>query len=63
MAVLVDQEKCDGCGECVAACAVDAIQLVDGKSVVDDEACVECGACEAVCPTGAIQLTEASEKQ
>jgi ferredoxin len=62
MVIVVDAAKCDGCGECVTACAVEAIQLVDGKPVVDDELCIECGACEAACPTGALEMTEVSEK-
>jgi NAD-dependent dihydropyrimidine dehydrogenase PreA subunit len=29
--VEIDQEKCDGCGQCVTTCAEGAIQIVEGK--------------------------------
>ena len=30
--IRIDQEKCDGCGQCVTGCAEGAIQLVNGKA-------------------------------
>ena len=54
MAVIVDQEKCTGCGTCVEACPVEAIQVENDKAVVDAEACVDCGACIEECPEKAI---------
>ena len=60
MAIRVDEAKCDGCGECVAACPVEGLQLQDGKPVLDEDQCVECGVCEGACPTGALELVEAA---
>ncbi|MBU4302661.1 MAG: 4Fe-4S binding protein, partial [Actinobacteria bacterium] len=38
--ILIDEDKCDGCGECVPACEEGAIQIVDGKaSLVSDVYC------------------------
>ncbi|HID78265.1 MAG TPA: 4Fe-4S dicluster domain-containing protein [Planctomycetaceae bacterium] len=54
MATIVDTEKCEGCGDCVEACPLDAISIVDEKAVVDEETCGDCGACVDVCPTEAI---------
>lgn len=50
-------DKCVGCGTCVdsKACFVNAISLIDGRSVIGDE-CRGCGRCVEVCPEGAIEL-------
>ncbi|MCL4190528.1 MAG: 4Fe-4S binding protein [Thermoguttaceae bacterium] len=57
MAAIVDQEKCSGCGECVEACPLDAIEIQENKAVVDQETCGDCGACVDVCPTEAITVS------
>ncbi|MEE4272198.1 MAG: 4Fe-4S dicluster domain-containing protein [Thermoanaerobaculales bacterium] len=55
----IDQELCDGCGDCVSACAEGAIQLVDGKAtLVKDSYCDGLGACLGDCHTGAITIIE-----
>ena len=42
----IDEEKCDGCGNCIPSCAEGAIQIVDGKAkVVADKYCDGLGAC------------------
>ena len=57
--VHIDEEKCNGCGLCVAPCAEGAIQLVDGKAkVVREELCDGAGFCLGVCPTGAMTIEE-----
>ncbi|HHV64969.1 MAG TPA: 4Fe-4S binding protein [Peptococcaceae bacterium] len=43
--MLIDKEKCSGCGICVPYCPVGAISLVDGVAVIDQDLCVECGNC------------------
>ena len=36
----IDEERCDGCGLCVPACAEGAIQVIDGKAkLVADKFC------------------------
>jgi Fe-S-cluster-containing dehydrogenase component len=54
MIIQVNQELCAGCGVCIDACSVGAIQLVDDWAVIDDALCTLCDACVDVCPNGAI---------
>ena len=55
--ILIDESKCDGCGDCVTACAEGAIQLIDGKArLISDSYCDGLGACLGHCPQGAITI-------
>ncbi|ACN17119.1 ferredoxin (4Fe-4S iron-sulfur cluster binding protein) [Desulforapulum autotrophicum HRM2] len=55
----IDEEKCDGCGNCVPSCAEGAIEIIDGKAkVVKDQYCDGLGACMGECPQGALTLVE-----
>ncbi|MCX6678073.1 MAG: 4Fe-4S binding protein [Methanothrix sp.] len=55
--IKIDQSLCNGCGECITACAEGAIELKDGKArVVSDSFCDGLGACLAVCPQGALTI-------
>ena len=57
--VLIDEEKCDGCGLCVDSCHEGALQLVDGKAkLVSESYCDGLGDCLPECPTGAISIEE-----
>jgi len=35
--VKIDEEKCDGCGQCVNACAEGTIKIIDGKAKLISE--------------------------
>ncbi len=53
--VRIDEDKCDGCGLCVPACAEGAIQIIDGKAkLIADNLCDGLGACLGHCPQDAI---------
>lgn len=54
MAVVVNVDVCEGIGECVEVCPVEALEIVDGKAVCDDDLCIDCLACIAACPVEAI---------
>lgn len=53
----IDEEKCNGCGDCISGCPEGAIQLIDGKArLVSDLFCDGLGACIGNCPRGAIRI-------
>lgn len=55
----IDEEKCNGCGKCVTACAEGAIQMVDGKAkLVADVYCDGLGACIGDCPVDALKVVQ-----
>jgi NAD-dependent dihydropyrimidine dehydrogenase PreA subunit len=55
----IDEELCDGCGNCVLACAEGAIQIIDGKAkVIADKYCDGLGACIGDCPQDALKIIE-----
>ena len=57
--VRIDEEKCDGCGQCADACAEGAIRIVDGKArLVSETYCDGLGACIGECPCGAITVED-----
>ena len=52
--IQIDEEKCNGCGACAAACHEGAIGMVDGKAkLLRDNYCDGLGDCLPTCPTGA----------
>jgi Fe-S-cluster-containing hydrogenase component 2 len=57
--VKIDEEKCNGCGLCVNACAEGAIQIIDGKAkLVSEIYCDGLGACLDCCPVDAISIEQ-----
>lgn len=57
--IQIDQEKCDGCGQCVPSCAEGALQIVDGKArLMAEKYCDGLGACLGECPNDALGVIE-----
>ena len=55
--IRIDESKCDGCGQCVAACPEGAIRIIDGKArLVKESYCDGLGACVGECPRGALTV-------
>jgi len=53
--VKIDEEKCDGCGNCVIACAEGALEIRDGKArIIKESYCDGLGACIGDCPQDAL---------
>ena len=55
----INEDLCDGCGQCIIGCAEGALELVDGKAkVIADNLCDGLGACIGECPSGALKIVE-----
>ena len=55
--VVIDREKCIGCGLCAADCPAEKLTVTDGKAVYTP-GCIQCGHCVAVCPRAAVSIPE-----
>ena len=62
--IVIDEEKCKGCGLCVSACPKDVIAMSDrlnskgyhpAKQIKEEE-CIACGLCYLICPDVAIEV-------
>jgi len=57
--IKIDEDKCNGCGACAAACHEGAIEMIDGKAKLTRENyCDGLGDCLPACPTNAISFEE-----
>ena len=57
--IQIDEEKCNGCGDCAEACQEGAIGMVNGKAkLLRDDYCDGLGNCLPACPAGAISFVE-----
>jgi NAD-dependent dihydropyrimidine dehydrogenase PreA subunit len=55
--VKIDEDLCDGCGQCIPTCHEGALQMIDGKArLISDLMCDGLGACLGHCPQGAIEI-------
>ena len=68
--VIIDNERCKGCGYCVEYCPREALAMSEKTNlkgynlaeVVDETRCVNCGLCEVLCPEFAVKLLSSENK-
>jgi NAD-dependent dihydropyrimidine dehydrogenase PreA subunit len=57
--IQIDDELCDGCGQCIPSCAEGALEIVDGKArMIAERYCDGLGACLGECPNDALKIIE-----
>ncbi len=57
--IKIDEDKCNGCGACAAACHEGAIEMINGKAkLTREDYCDGLGDCLPACPVDAIRFEE-----
>jgi NAD-dependent dihydropyrimidine dehydrogenase PreA subunit len=57
--IRINEELCDGCGNCVTSCAEGALKIINGKAkVISEVFCDGLGACLGECPQDALKIIE-----
>ncbi|OOM73821.1 ferredoxin-2 [Clostridium puniceum] len=56
--VIINKEKCIGCGQCCKDCPSHVLELQGGKATTVSEQCLKCGHCIAICPKNAVTISE-----
>jgi ferredoxin len=58
MAVIVEDEKCGGCGSCIDVCPTQALKKPKPKIKIEIivDRCLECGECISECPNDALRF-------
>ena len=54
--IIIDNDKCIGCGLCVNDCPNAHLYLENKKAKAAESGCIECGHCFAVCPMNAVKI-------
>lgn len=60
--LIIDENKCIGCGLCKQVCIRDNIEIIDKKAVDVESNCFDCGQCSTLCPTNAITIKAYSDQ-
>lgn len=57
--VVMDEEKCKGCTNCIKQCPTEAIRVRGGKAFILTERCIDCGECIRICENHAKKAVSA----
>jgi dihydropyrimidine dehydrogenase (NAD+) subunit PreT len=62
-AILIRQDACKGCPDCIRNCPIGSLELDEAKRIrmTDIGSCIFCGLCEEHCPEGAIRMDRPEE--
>jgi uncharacterized Fe-S center protein len=60
---VIDLSKCTGCGQCVEACAFEALSLLEEKIMRDEEKCMNCNNCLYTCSEGVFSLSPQAKER
>ena len=58
----VDDDQCQGCGDCESYCQFEALGVTDEKNRIDEGRCMGCGVCVSKCPHDALSLVRDSTR-
>ncbi len=63
MVLLIDTDRCDGCGACSEVCPTGALAVEGGVAILTQALCRECEVCVSACPKGAIITVYEPERE
>jgi electron transport complex protein RnfB len=55
---VIDDDKCYGCGACIALCPANVLDLENRLAVVDEKNCTHCELCIPSCPVFALDIIQ-----
>lgn len=62
--IRINEDLCDGCGQCIPSCQEGALKIIDGKAkLVKESYCDGLGACLGECPRGALSIVETTVEE
>ena len=61
--IMINSDKCIGCGLCSNVCAVHNIYINNKKASTKMDSCIKCGQCSAICPQKAISIVDYEKEQ
>ncbi|MEG1726894.1 MAG: 4Fe-4S binding protein [Acidaminococcaceae bacterium] len=59
--LMIDGDKCVGCGKCTKVCPMEAVKITNGQAECSIHHCILCFECEEICPTQAISYGKESK--